>query len=59
MVELSQKSEEMGQKARFYDISLLILLILSGSVVGYHILRQFKRQRLLINELDIAEKKHW
>ncbi|WP_336687366.1 hybrid sensor histidine kinase/response regulator [Chryseobacterium bernardetii] len=57
MVELSQKSEEMGQKARFYDISLLILLILSGSVVGYHILRQFKRQRLLINELDIAEKK--
>ncbi|MEN5307892.1 ATP-binding protein [Chryseobacterium cucumeris] len=57
MVELSQKSEEMGQKARFYDISLLILLILSGSVVGYHILRQFKRQRLLISELDIAEKK--
>ncbi|MGI9579855.1 ATP-binding protein [Chryseobacterium sp. RRHN12] len=57
MVELSQKSEEMGQKARFYDISILILLILSGSVVGYHILRQFKRQRLLINELDIAEKK--
>lgn len=57
MVELSQKSEEMGQKARFYDISILVLLILSGSVVGYHILRQFKRQRLLINELDIAEKK--
>ncbi|MDR6369870.1 signal transduction histidine kinase/CheY-like chemotaxis protein [Chryseobacterium bernardetii] len=57
MVELSQKSEEMGQKARFYDISILILLILGGSVVGYHILRQFKRQRLLINELDIAEKK--
>ncbi|WP_343687577.1 hybrid sensor histidine kinase/response regulator [Chryseobacterium gleum] len=57
MVELSQKSEEMGQKARFYDISILVLLILGGSVVGYHILRQFKRQRLLINELDIAEKK--
>ncbi|MFP7655326.1 ATP-binding protein [Chryseobacterium proteolyticum] len=57
MVELSQKSEKMGQKARFYDISILILLILSGSVVGYHILRQFKRQRLLISELDIAEKK--
>lgn len=57
MVELSQKSEEMGQKARFYDISILVLLILSGSVVGYHILRQFKRQRLLISELDIAEKK--
>lgn len=57
MVELSQKSEEMGQKARFYDISILVLLILGGSVVGYHILRQFKRQRLLISELDIAEKK--
>lgn len=57
MVELSQKSGKMGQKARFYDISLLILLILSGSIVGYHILRQFNRQRLLISELDIAEKK--
>lgn len=45
MVELSQKSEEMGQKARFYDISILVLLILGGSVIGYHILRQFKRQR--------------
>ncbi|WP_223598702.1 hybrid sensor histidine kinase/response regulator [Chryseobacterium sp. GVT01B] len=57
MVELSQKSGKMGQKARFYDISLLVLLILSGSIVGYHILRQFNRQRLLISELDIAEKK--
>lgn len=57
MVDLSQKSAEMGQKARFYDISLLVLLILSGSVIGYHILRQFKRQRLLIHELNIAEKK--
>lgn len=57
MVELSKQNEEMGQKARLYDISLLILLILSGSVVGYHILRQFKRQRLLIQELNIAEKK--
>ncbi|WP_326983108.1 ATP-binding protein [Chryseobacterium sp. MYb264] len=57
MVELSKHSEEMGRKARIYDISLLVLLILSGSFVGFHILRQFKRQRLLINELDIAEKK--
>lgn len=57
MVDLSRKTEAMGQKARLYDISLLILLILSGSIVGYHILRQFKRQRLLIQELDIAEKK--
>ncbi|WP_262152432.1 hybrid sensor histidine kinase/response regulator [Chryseobacterium foetidum] len=57
MVNLSKQSEEMGQKARFYDISLLILLILSGSIVGYHILRQFKRQRLLIQELDVAQKK--
>ena len=32
-------------------------MILSGSIVGYHILRQFKRQRLLIQELDVAEKK--
>lgn len=57
MVDLSKETEAMGQKARLYDISLLILLILSGSIVGYHILRQFKRQRLLIQELDIAEKK--
>lgn len=57
MVELSKQSEEMGQKARLYDLALLVLLILSGSVVGYHILRQFKRQRLLIQELDVAEKK--
>ena len=57
MVNLSKQSAEMGQKARFYDISLLILLILSGSIVGYHILRQFKRQRLLIQELDVAQKK--
>ncbi|UPQ76067.1 hybrid sensor histidine kinase/response regulator [Chryseobacterium nepalense] len=57
MVDLSKKTETMGQKARLYDISLLILLILSGSIVGFHILRQFKRQRLLIQELDIAEKK--
>ncbi|KQT35975.1 histidine kinase [Chryseobacterium sp. Leaf405] len=57
MVELSRRSEEMGRKARWYDISLLILLILSGAVVGFHILRQFKRLRLLIDDLDIAEKK--
>ncbi|MDQ0594528.1 signal transduction histidine kinase/FixJ family two-component response regulator [Chryseobacterium ginsenosidimutans] len=57
MVELSKRSEEMGQKARMYDICLLILLILSGAIVGYHILLQFKRQRLLIQELDVAEKK--
>lgn len=57
MVDLSKETEAMGQNARLYDISLLILLILSGSIVGYHILRQFKRQRLLIQELDVAEKK--
>lgn len=57
MVKLSKQSEEMGRKARLYDISLLILLIISGAVVGFHILRQFKRQRLLIEDLDIAEKK--
>ncbi|SFQ66531.1 Signal transduction histidine kinase [Flavobacterium akiainvivens] len=57
MEELSKETVAMGQKARLYDISLLILLILSGSIVGYYILRQFKRQRLLIQELDIAEKK--
>jgi signal transduction histidine kinase/FixJ family two-component response regulator/HPt (histidine-containing phosphotransfer) domain-containing protein len=57
MIDLSKQSEEMGIKARLYDISLLVLLILSGAIVGYHILRQFKRQRLLIEDLDIAEKK--
>ncbi len=57
MVKLSKQSEEMGKKARIYDVSLLVLLILGGAIVGYHILRQFKRQRLLIEDLDIAEKK--
>jgi signal transduction histidine kinase len=57
MIDLSKETEAMGQKARLYDISLLILLILSGSIVGYHILRQFKRQSMLIQELDVAEKK--
>jgi len=57
MVELSKRSEEMGRKARLYDNSLLVLLVLSGAVVGFHILRQFRRQDLLIHELDIAEKK--
>ncbi|WP_259111891.1 hybrid sensor histidine kinase/response regulator [Chryseobacterium sp. JUb7] len=57
MVELSKRSEEMGRKARLYDNSLLVLLVLSGGVVGFHILRQFRRQQLLIEGLDIAEKK--
>lgn len=57
MVNLSKQSEEMGKKARLYDISILILLVLSGGIVGFHILRQFKRQRLLIQELDVAERK--
>lgn len=57
MIQLSRKSEEMGRKARLYDISLLALLVLSGAIVGFHILRQFRRQSLLIEELDIAEKK--
>ncbi|WP_449399037.1 CHASE3 domain-containing protein [Chryseobacterium wanjuense] len=57
MEELSKKSAEMGQKARVYDVSLLILLIVSGGIVGYHILRQFRRMQILIQELDIAQKK--
>lgn len=57
MVELTRKSEEMGKKARLYDISLLALLVLSGAIIGFHIIRQFRRQHLLIKELDISEKK--
>ena len=56
MLELSGLSEEMGRKSRFYDICLLILLVLSGAVIGYHIVRQFRRQHLLIMELNAAEK---
>ncbi|WP_133524049.1 hybrid sensor histidine kinase/response regulator [Flavobacterium sp. 245] len=57
MVELRNLSVEMGQRAKLYDISLLVLLVLSGAVIGYHIMRQFRRQHFLIKELDIAEKK--
>ncbi|MFD1604807.1 ATP-binding protein [Flavobacterium artemisiae] len=57
MVDLSDLSLEMGQRAKLYDISLLVLLVLSGAVIGYHIVKQFRRQHFLIKELDIAEKK--
>ncbi|AYM99686.1 hybrid sensor histidine kinase/response regulator [Chryseobacterium sp. 3008163] len=57
MADLSKKNAEMGSKAKLYDISLLALLVLSGSIIGFHIIRQFKRQHLLIKELDVAEKK--
>ena len=56
MIELSKKSEEMGDKSRLYDIYILILLVIGGAVVGFHIIRQFRRQHLLIKELDVAEK---
>lgn len=57
MEELSRKSKEMGQKAKVYDFSLLILLVLSGGFIGYHIIKQFRRQHFLITELNIAEQK--
>lgn len=57
MVELSRKSEEMGEKSRLYNIYLLVLLVLSGAFIGFHIVRQFRRQHLLIKELNVAEKK--
>lgn len=57
MIELTTLSQEMGQTAKLYDIFLLILLVLSGAIIGYHIIRQFRRQDFLIKELDIAEKK--
>lgn len=56
MNELSRLSEEMGRKSRLYDIYLMILLVASGAIIGYHIIRQFRRQHLLIKELDLAEK---
>lgn len=57
MVKLSRRSEEMGSKARRYDISILALLVWSGAIIGYHIVRQFRRQHVLIKELAIAEQK--
>jgi len=57
MADLSRKNAEMGNKAKMYDISLLALLVLSGSIIGYHIIRQFRRQHLLIKELNVSEKK--
>nr|WP_294784633.1 response regulator [uncultured Flavobacterium sp.] len=57
MMELTALSVKMGKSAKLYDISLLVLLVLSGAVIGYHIVKQFRRQHFLIKELDIAEKK--
>lgn len=57
MMELTNLSVKMGKRAKLYDISLLVLLVLSGAVIGYHIVKQFRRQHFLIKELDIAEKK--
>ena len=57
MVKLSRRSEEMGRKARLYDISILALLVVSGAIIGYHIVRQFRRQHVLIKELAISEQK--
>ncbi|RZK38147.1 MAG: response regulator [Pedobacter sp.] len=57
MIEVSKRSEEMGKKARLYDISLLSLLVIGGAIIGFHIVRQFRRQYLLILELEISEKK--
>jgi signal transduction histidine kinase/CheY-like chemotaxis protein/HPt (histidine-containing phosphotransfer) domain-containing protein len=57
MEGLTIRSVEMGRKAHLYDISLLLLLVFGGAVVGFHIVRQFGRQRLLIENLDLAEKK--
>ena len=57
MIELGKKSEEMGKKSRLYDIYLLVLLVVSGAFIGFHIIRQFRRQHLLIKNLDVAEKK--
>jgi len=57
MIELRKRSEEMAEKSRNYDIYLLILIVVSGAVIGFHIIRQFRRQHVLIKELDVAEKK--
>lgn len=57
MESLTARSVEMGDKARLYDMSLLLLLVMGGAVVGFHIVRQFRRQRRLIHDLDLAEKK--
>jgi signal transduction histidine kinase/DNA-binding response OmpR family regulator len=56
MIKLGKLSEEMGEKSKTYDICLLVLLVLSGAVIGYHIVRQFRRQHILIKELNAAEK---
>lgn len=57
MMELSQRSEDMGNKARMYDIALLGLLLVSGAIICVFIVRQFRRQHLLIAELNKSEQK--
>jgi signal transduction histidine kinase/CheY-like chemotaxis protein len=57
MMTLSRESEQMGNKARLYDISLLVLLLVSGAVICIFIVRQFRKQHLLIAELNESEQK--
>ncbi|PQA56876.1 hybrid sensor histidine kinase/response regulator [Siphonobacter curvatus] len=57
MMQLSQESEERGNKARWYDLSILILLLAGGGVICFFIVRQFQRQNQLIQELNESEKK--
>lgn len=57
MVELSQRSEHIGKKARLYDILLMGLLLVGSASIGLFIVRQFRKQHLLIIQLNKSEKK--
>jgi signal transduction histidine kinase/CheY-like chemotaxis protein len=57
MVGLSDQIEANGRKARFYEIILAMLILLSGAGLGWFIINRIKKQNQLILKLDVSEKK--
>ncbi|EDM34017.1 sensory box histidine kinase/response regulator [Pedobacter sp. BAL39] len=57
MQELTAKISDSGAKARMYGNSLIALLLLGGAGLCWFIIRQYRMQSLLIQKLDLSEKR--
>ena len=55
--KLSLAVEESGQKARLYGAVMIGLIILCGFLLLWFIISRIRRQNLLIEQLDISDKK--